>query len=220
MTKEIRILKPIVSLILIFLFNGMQLSAQDIENNFKFRTEAELSFSPLKNLKLNIIPELRFDDTFSLDKYLLEGEATYKPLKFLSLAASYRFVAQQKDNSDTKYVNRFAFSVIAKKKLKRFETAFRLRYTNDADDEISNEQFFRYKTSLKYDIPKSKLTPFIAAEAFQQLSGGDLYKMRYSTGLDYKLFKKNYLRLSYKLDYFQKEYKNNHILSVGYKIKL
>lgn len=219
MTKELQILKPIASLILIFLLTGMQLSAQDIENNFKIRTEAELSFEPIKNLKLNFIPELRFDDSFSLDKYLLEGEAVYKPVKFLSLAASYRFVGDLQENNVTEYYNRFAFSATAKKEFKRFETALRLRYTNDADDEISYGDFLRYKTTLKYDIPKSKLTPFLAVEAFQRLSDGDLYKMRYSAGVDYKLFKKNYIGLSYKLDYYQKEYKNNHILSVGYKIK-
>lgn len=219
MKKELQILKPIASLVLIFLLNGINLSAQDIENNFKIRTSAELSFEPIKKLKLNIIPELRFDDSFSLDEYLLEGEAVYKPVKFLSLAASYRFVADLKQTKDTDYFNRFAFSATAKKEFKNFESAFRLRYTNDADDDSGNIQFLRYKASLNYDIPKNKITPFVAVEAFQRLTDGDLYKMRYSAGIDYKLFKKNYIGLSYKLDYYQKEYKNNHILSVGYKIK-
>lgn len=219
MTKELKIRKSIASLILILLMGGKIASAQEIENNFKIRTATELSFEPFKNVKLNFIPELRFEDAFSLDKYLLEGEAVYKPVKFLSLAASYRFVADLKETKDTEYFNRFAFSATAKKEFKNFESAFRLRYTNDSDDENSNEDFFRYKASLKYDIPKSKITPFLAIEAFQRLSDGDLYKMRYSAGVDYKLFKKNYIGLSYKLDYYQKEYKNNHILSVGYKIK-
>lgn len=219
MKKKLQIRKPIPILLLILLLNGIDLSAQDIENNFKIRTSTELSFEPIKKLKLNFIPEFRFDDAFSLDEYLLEGEAVYKPVKFLALGATYRFVADLKKSKDTEYYNRFAFSVTAKKEFKNIESAFRLRYTNDADDDIGNIQFLRYKASLNYDIPKNKITPFIAVEAFQRLSDGDLYKMRYSTGVDYKLFKKNFIKLSYKLDYYQKEYKNNHILSVGYKVK-
>ena len=77
----------------------------------------------------------------------------------------------------------------------------------------------RYKASLDYNIPNSKITPFVAVEAFQKLSDADLYKMRYAAGFDYKLFKKNYIGVDYKFDYYQNEYKNRHILSVGYKIK-
>jgi len=216
---KLEILKSIACFILILLLSGTEAIGQEVENNFQIRTETELSFEPLKNLKLNFIPELRFDDSFSLDKYLIEGEAVYKPIKFLSLAAAYRFVANLQENNVTEYYHRFAFSATAKKEFKDFESAFRLRYTNDADDELINGEFLRYKASLKYNIPKRKITPFFAVEAFQRLTDGDLYKMRYSTGLDYKLFKKNYLGLSYKFDYYQKQYKNSHILSVGYKIK-
>lgn len=205
--------------IILLLLASTKNQAQEIENNFQTRTSAELSFEPLKKLKLNLIPELRFDENFALDKYLFEGEAVYKPVKFLSLGAIYRFGGNLRDNKDTEYFNRFAFSAKAKKEFKRFEPAFRLRYTNDADDEVNNEQFLRYKASLNYNIRKSKITPFVGVEAFQKLSDAELYKMRYTAGVDYKLFKKNYLGVSYKFDYYQKEYKNRHILSVGYKIK-
>ncbi len=193
--------------------------AQEVEENFQTRASAELSFEPLKNIKFNVIPELRFDENFTLDKYLFEGEAVYKPVKFLSLGAAYRFEGNLREDKDTEYFNRFAFSATAKKDFNRFESSFRLRYTNDADDESDDEQFLRYKASLDYNIRGSKLTPNIGIEAFQSLSDADLYKMRYSAGVDYKLFKKNYIGLNYKFDYYKNEYKNNHILSIGYKIK-
>lgn len=205
--------------IILLLFASTKNQAQEIENDFQTRTSAELSFEPFKKLKLNLIPELRFDENFALDKYLFEGEAVYKPVKFLSLGATYRFGGNLRDNKDTEYFNRFAFSATAKKEFKRFESAFRLRYTNDADDETGKEDFLRYKASLNYNIRKSKITPFVGLEAFQRLSDAELYKMRYTAGIDYKLFKKNYLGISYKFDYYEKEYKNRHILSVGYKIK-
>jgi hypothetical protein len=218
MNNKIRIINTCV-LVAIITIAGKISSAQEVENDFQTRTSAELSFEPLKKLKLNLIPELRFDENFSLDKYLFEGETVYKPVKFLSLGATYRFEGNLRDNKDTEYFNRFAFSATAKKEFKRFESAFRLRYTNDADDETSNDDFLRYKASLNYNIRKSKITPFVGVEAFQRLSDTELYKMRYTAGADYKLFKKNYLGVSYKFDYYEKEYKNRHILSVGYKIK-
>ena len=196
-----------------------ELKAQDVENNYKTRTSVELSFKPIKNFKLNFIPELRFDENFSLDKYLFDAEVVYKPIKFLSFDASYRLGGNIRDNKDTEYFNRFAISATASKKFDRFEPSFRLRYSNDADDDLVNENFLRYKLLLNYDIQNSKLTPFVGVEAFHELADAEIYKMRYIAGLDYKLFKNNYLGLNYKFDYFLKEYKNNHIVSLGYKIK-
>ena len=196
------------------------LSAQEVENEFQSRTSFELTYKPIKKLKLSFKPELRFDETYSLDKYLIDTEASYKAFDFLSLAVSYRFIANQRKTKDTEYFNRFAYSATAKKDFNDFKTAFRLRYSNYADDEVLDKNFIRYKLSVKYDIPKCKLTPFVSGEAFQQTSSTSIFKMRYALGADYKLFKKNYLGVNYKLDYYNKEYRNRHILSVGYKIKL
>lgn len=206
-------------LIALLILAGKTSGAQEVENEYQSRTEIKLSYKPLKKLKLSFTPEFRFDENFSLDKYLFEGGLEYKPLNFLELEATYRYVINPRDNKDTQYFNRFALSATAKKEFNRFEPAFRLRYSNDADDDITDKEFLRYKASLDYDIPNFKLTPFIAAEAFQQLDWGGLYKLRYSTGFDYKLFKKNYIGLSYKFDYYQNEYRNRHIISLGYKIK-
>ena len=51
--------------------------AQKTKNDFQSRTNLELSFKPLKKLRLNLSPEFRFDDNYSLDKYLIESEAEY-----------------------------------------------------------------------------------------------------------------------------------------------
>lgn len=218
MNKKIRIIFACI-LVVIITIAGKTSTAQEIENDFQTRTELELTYKPVKKLKLSFSPQLRFDENFSLDKYLFEGGAEYKAFKFLELGATYRFVVNPRDTKDTEYLNRLAFSATVKKKFGDFEPAFRLRYSNYADDDVSDKSFIRYKASLKYDIPDCKITPFVAAELFQQTDGGDLYKMRYSTGLDYKLFKKNYIGVSYKFDYYNTDYLNKHIISLGYKIK-
>ncbi len=193
--------------------------AQEVENELQTRTELELVFEPMKKVKLSFIPQLRFDEDFSLDKYLIETGVEYQALKFLELGATYRFEVNPRDTKSTEYHNRFAFDATAKKDFNRFESAFRLRYSNYADDEINDKEFIRFKASLKYDIKKCKITPLMAVESFQQLGDGKLYKMRYTFGADYKLFKKNFLGINYKFDYYKNEYKNRHIISLGYKIK-
>lgn len=207
-------------IIITVLITGKIGLAQEVENRYKTRTELELSFKPIKKLKLTFMPQLRFDEDFSLDKYLFQTGAEYKVLKIIELGATYRFVINPRETKDTEYFNRFAFSATVKKEFGDFEPTFRLKYSNYADDDISDKNFMRYKASLKYDIPDRKFTPFLGAEFFQQTDGGDLYKIRYSTGVDYKLFKKNFVGVNYKFDYYKKEYLNKHIISLGYKMKL
>jgi len=218
MKNRILILTAFLSMVMLFGLRKTTL-AQEVENQYETRTELEVSYKPIKKLKLTLIPEFRFDENFSLDKYLFEGEAEYKVWKFLEYGATYRFVVNPRDTKETEYFHRFGFRTTVKKEFGRFQPSFRLMYSNYADDEIIDKEFMRYKALLKYDIKNFKLTPFVATEAFQQFDGGGLYKMRYTAGFDYKLFKKNYLGASYKLDYYKKEYKNKHIFCIGYKIK-
>lgn len=192
---------------------------QEIESDYQTRTNVTMSFTPVKKLKFEFSPELRWNEGFEAKLYLLESKAKYKLYDFLSVGAVYRFAINPRDIKSPEYINRFSFSALANKEFNRFDPFFRLRYTNDADDEVSNKAFLRYKFGLKYDIMDCKITPFVAAEAFHELDNNVMHKMRYSTGIDYKLFKGNYLELSYKFDYYMQEYKNKNIVTVGYKIK-
>jgi hypothetical protein len=209
------------ALLALLLFVCIQTKAEDVENEFQTRTSLKLSFKPLKKVKFNLSPELRFDDSFTLDKSLIEGEIEYKMFKFLSLGAAYRYIANQRENKDTEYSSRFLYSATAQKEINRFETSFRLSYSDYADDDDDDSMdLMRYKIGVEYNIPKCKITPSISTELFQDMSASSVYKMRYTVGADIKLFKKNYIGLSYKLDYYIQEYTNKHILDIGYKIKL
>ncbi|MCW3804903.1 DUF2490 domain-containing protein [Plebeiibacterium marinum] len=201
------------------LFINVIAFAQDVENEYQTRTAFELAFKPVKRVKLSITPEFRFDENYALDKSLIEGEASYKAMKMLTFSGSYRFIANQRETKDTEYLNRYALGASLEKKIKKFETSFRLRYSNYSDDDGEENDFMRYKLSLKYDIPKCKVTPFVAWEVFQQLSNSEMYKNRFALGFDYKLFKKNSVGIDYKFDYYNNEYLNKHIVSIGYKLK-
>lgn len=216
--EKMKNIKQIYLLLIVLLIAGSQLIAQDTENDFEYRTNVKLSFKPLKKLKINLNPEIRFKDDFSVDNYLIETEVVYRPIKLLYLSGGYRFIINPRSEKDTEYLNRYEFGIALKKDFDRFKPQLKIRYTNYAEeDEDSN--YLRYKAALGYNIKGCKLTPTLSAELFQQLPDADLYKVRYKLGLDYKVLKNNYITGSYRLDYYLNENKNKHIFSVGYKLK-
>ncbi len=192
--------------------------AQEVENDFQARTSLSLSTKLSKKLKLSFSPELRFDDSFSIDKTVLEGAASYKLIKNLSLGAAYRFYSNKRETKSTEYYSRYDLSLKYKKSFNRFEPSLKVSYANYSDDDAESD-VLRYKAAVEYDIKKSKFTPYAGLEAFQETSNSELLKMRYFVGSDYKINKKNYININYKFDYFQNEYKNKHIVSIGYKLK-
>ncbi|PCH67144.1 MAG: hypothetical protein COC06_11725 [Bacteroidales bacterium] len=206
-------------LIILLLILALSTKAQEVENEFQSRTSITLSTKLLKNLKVSISPELRFDENFSLDKSLLEGKASYKLFDHFSLGAGYRFYANKRESKSTEYYNRYSLIAKYTKSYYRFDPSLKVSYSNFSDDE-SDSNMLRYKAAVKYNIRKSKFTPYAGLEFVQQTKDGDLHKTRYFIGTNYKICKKNYIEASYKFDYFQNEFKNRHIVSIGYKLKI
>ncbi|PLX12850.1 MAG: hypothetical protein C0598_05340 [Marinilabiliales bacterium] len=199
-----------------------QAFAQEVENDYQSRIEFNLRWKPLKKLKINVSPQLRLNENFSVSKYLLETKVSYKVIKNFYLGVDYRFVVNPREEKDTELSQRFGFSANYMYKINDFKPEFRLSYTNYADDiyDAEKQNFLRYKLSLEYDIPKNKFTPSLSAELYHQLDENQVYKMRYKAQIDYKLFKHNFVSVYYKLDYFIQEYKNKHIFGITYKLKL
>jgi len=211
---------PVFPAVAVLLFSLLlsTAKAQEVDNEFQLRTEFKATYKPTKKLKISLNPELRFDETFTVDKYHIEGIASYKVFKFLSVDAGYRFIGNPRDGKTTQYFNSYLLGFSAKKSFDRFQSSIRVRYTNYADDEITDKKFLRYKGELEYNIKGCKITPFVAVEAFQQLSDNALYKMRYVAGAEYKIVKNNYIGINYKLDYYLLEAVNRHIINLSYKI--
>jgi Protein of unknown function (DUF2490) len=207
-------------LLLLFLAAGYagKVNSQTVTNDFQTRTDVKLSFEPLDKLSLSLNPEIRWDDSFGVSKYMLESGLSYKPVKGLTLGGSYRFIINPRNTKATEYLHRFALKASYKKKIERFEPSLRIKYTNYTED-LSLGEFLRYRAKLEYDIKGSKITPMLSAEAFHYLSGNQIYKMRYALGAEYKLNKKSSISLGYMLDYYMTEYQNKHIINLGYKYK-
>lgn len=204
---------------------------EDPEVLYKYQFGADFQIKLAKGLKLNIEPELRYNDGY--DKFLLSGGLTYKTFGCIYWGATYRLEFDRVDSTgdtfsnsvfasnqyDTETYHRYAFDVTYKDKFGRFTPSFRVRYNNFTDDEIDDKEYLRYRAKVDYDIRNCKITPYVAVEAFQELEESELYKMRYGAGFDLKTGKDSALSFGYKFDFFTLEYKNANIFSVGYKYK-
>lgn len=206
-----------ISLLALISVLTLSVRAQEVENETQFRTSLELKYKIAKGLKLELAPQIRFNDDLSINKFLLEGGLSYKTFGFLYWEGNYRLIIKHVDVFENETYSKYSFGLTAKESFGDFTPSVRLRYSNYADDEVTDKEFLRYKAKLKYDIPNCKITPFISLEAFQDLNNEELYKMRYSTGFAYKVKKNNYISLNYKLDYYTQEYLNKHIIGVAYE---
>jgi len=209
----------VYSLVFLFCLSSATVISQVVENDYQYRSAISLVLKPVKKLKLVVTPEMRFEKDLNLDKYHFESELVYKMSENISLGSAYRFIVNPRDKKETEYLNRYGLKATYKTVLNDFEPSFRLYFTNYADD-MSDAQLLRYRAKLNYDIPDCKINPFIGIEAYHQLAEGNFYKMRYFTGFQTKLFKKNYLKVGYKFDYYLQKYKNRHVLGLTYKIKI
>lgn len=124
---------------ILFALSFSQIEAQEVENTFQTRTEFKLSYKLSDKWKIMAIPELRFDDSYSIDKSILELKTVYSPIKRLSLGASYRFIANQRETKDTEYLQRYAFDASYKYKIDRWTPKLRIRYTNYSEDNAQGE---------------------------------------------------------------------------------
>jgi hypothetical protein len=207
--------------ILAILFGFVPMSSvksQTVVNEYQTRVEAKVSFEPIKKIEISFNPELRFDESFSIDKYMLESKLTYKPIKGLSVGGGYRFIANNRETKSTEYLHRFALDAKYKMSFNRLTPSLRLKYTNYTE-EASKGQFLRYKASVSYNIKKCKFSPEAGFEPFHELSSNEFYKIRYSLGVDYKINKESSINLGYALDYYLQDFLNKHIVYLGYKYK-
>jgi hypothetical protein len=188
----------------------------------KFGTWIELTFTKkfLKDFEFSIIPEIRLQDDFTVDEYIFEGKLGYKPLKYLSLSASYRYNTNVK-NKGNEISNNFVFDATGKTDYKRFDGALRLRFTNDYDtgDDPLETVYFRPRAKLKYNIKKVKIDPYVCYEFFYNIKNKDLYKGRYDIGITRKLAKQHEIGIYYRnQDYFSNR-NSIHILGIDYGFK-
>jgi hypothetical protein len=206
-----------IILILILLTN----SFQSIAKTERFGTwlEFEVRKDFLNNFAFSLTPEFRFQDQFNLDEYMIQGKLSYQPLKFLSLAGSYRLGTEIKSKGNVNY-SRIALDAQASHKFNRFEAALRTRYTNSSDSQEDEAgKYFRPRISLDYNIKGKKIAPFASYELFHNLNTREAHKSRMDIGFSRSIRKLHRIELYYRLNDYFSDKQSIHILGFGYRLR-
>lgn len=179
-------------------------------------TELELSKEIVKNVKIELNPELRVLHDLKMDSYILEGGISYKPFKYLGIASYYRFEKEWDYKRSTgayqgkNTIKRLAFDLKSGFEVSRFSLSGRVRYAKGLDSE-TNENEIRYRAKVEYNIKGIKINPFVSVELFDEksvteaekntISGGlkAINKIRYTGGLLYEINKNNSVSVFYRL---------------------
>lgn len=185
--------------------------------------DAEFSTEIVNNLELSVAPELRFKEEFELKEYFLQTALEYKFNKYFSLAAGYRFGYNINGDDEHESFGRFHFDAKTDVKWNNFQPKFRLRFTNadDFSDENENVNYLRYKVELEYKIKKLDLEPYVLTEWYQDLDAKEFSKLRFESGMMYKINKHHKIGVYYRLNHYLNSDKDNrNIVGLSYKFKL
>jgi len=187
-----------------------------------FGTWIELTFTKkfLKDFQVSFIPEIRLQDNFMVDEYILEGKLGYDPFKFLDFAVSYRYNTNVRDKGNV-VSNNFVFDATGKLGFDRFDGSLRTRFTNESEaGDIPWETFyFRPRAKLKYNIKGSKIDPYVCYEFFYNIKLNNLFKGRFDVGVTRDFGKHHEVGLYYRLqDYFY-ERNSVNIVGINYEFK-
>jgi hypothetical protein len=205
-------------LIVLFIFVGI-FSVRAKTDKFGTWFEIELTKKLFKKFELSFIPEVRWQDDFTVDKYQFDAKLAYEPFKFLTLAAAYRIKTNVK-NKGNETTNRFVFDAAVKEGFGRFDASLRTRITNYSDEDDVNTTFIRPRVKLVYDIKGNKIAPFTSYELFRDISEKEWQKNRFDIGFTRKLGKLHRVGIYYRLqDYFSNRNSIN-ILGIDYRLKI
>ena len=198
------------------------------ENDFQLW--GDLSASYKISSKIGIQGELGLrtrENTQLLKQYYAETGVNYQISKRFDALINYRFTDYHVLGKTS--IHRLSADLSYDNKWKRFAYKIRVRYQQEwflsnYSNEYS-EQLIRTKLSVKYNIKKTKLEPFLGIEHFLGLNGKNAFlstALRISAGVDYPVSKKSGISVAWLVD---KELVKSvpttaFAISVGYKIKL
>jgi hypothetical protein len=216
--------------IIVFLLMLAPVIVRAQKSDFGIWANIDAEVGLAKKFDLEFSGSLRsYSNTSKLEQAFLEGGFKYDIWKFLSVAASYRYISKLENNGF--YYGRhkiFAdingslpagnFSFSGRVRLQR--TAF--TYIEDEEDEIAR-YVLRIRAKASYRTPSSPIKPYIYFEPFIPVFEGadpSIGKFRLSAGSEIYLTNKSSIDLGYILERdFKPAVINLHVLNIGYKIR-
>ncbi len=221
-------LTRVVPALLVFvLFVG--LPAKVVAGDVQLWTEAGLRYQINKEFRLKFDQHLRLDqDLSATDSIMPELAVSYRPVKFLRLAAGYRFIAEPLDSGQESYLeswHRFFVDVRLRHRLGPVTLRYRLRLQEQfgfpwaKGEQLTAKHTIRNKIEVELNAGAG-IKPFLAGEIFNRIDDADgpFHKWRVGVGLQYTLHDHR-LALSYRREEFLFDDPDNetrHIVALGY----
>lgn len=219
--------------IFLFLFVLLCFNVQGQTEDFQSWNSLSVKKKINKKFTLYGEQEMRFRNNASiLDKSVTELGGAYSINKYVKLKTTYRLTYNNDMEDGVYFDNRLYFDLVLKKKFDRFKFSFRERYQQnfavENDDEFSyyNFRYLRHQLSLEYNLPKTSIEPFCAAELYQSLNNpiqNGIDKQRYTLGVLFPINKSIAFKIYYRFQKNAKLYtkeKNDYILGLGVKFDL
>lgn len=166
-------------------------------------TSAGMKFGIAKGLTGNVEGEYRTQDGLAgTERWTASAGLDYKPLRWLKLAAEYKYIHRHVESRTTKKGNivsdywqprhRASFSLTGSYRWNRFTFSLRERYQYtyhteqrvakwDGDDgsaksdelvDAKSKHVLRSRLEAEYNIRKSRFTPFASCELYNSLTSG------------------------------------------------
>ena len=208
--------------------------------DFGIWTGADLRVPITKKLDAGLQMESRFANNIStVDKSFISPYLKYDLHKHIGLGMAYRFGNRPTmgllggetyhriglDANLTDLVELFM-------KKTKFKFDARIRYTHAWSQGDLNNDNFRTRVKLSYNLPKTKLKPHVAAEFFLRFNDQLTYtstgvtgnhrfnKYRLRLGLDYPINKRHELNVYYIVEPKLESPDTDFILGLGYKYEV
>lgn len=187
----------------------------------KFGTWIELEFRKdfLENFSFSLVPEIRFQDQFKVDEYMIQGKLSYDVFSFLSVAGTYRLGTEIKNKGNVSY-SRFALDAQASTDINRLELSLRGRFTNFSElDEEESSKYLRPRVKLEYKTKGKRIRPFTSYELFHNITTEELQKSRFDVGFTRRIGDIHRVGLYYRLQDYFTDKASIHILGIEYRLR-
>jgi hypothetical protein len=200
------------------------------ENDFGIWANVEVEYGLSKKFDLEFSGSVRsYNNTSELEQAFLEGGVKYSIWKFLSVAASYRYISRLEDNGF--YYGRHKLFIDATGSFPAgsfsFSGRFRLQrvvltYIESEEDDIAR-YVLRFRAKASFRAPSSPLKPYLSFEPFLPVfTEADILigKYRLSAGCELYLTNRSSIDIGHILERdFKPAVINLHIVNLGYKVR-
>lgn len=186
-------------IIMAFTLNGY---AQG-EPDHGLRTEVNIEKKLGKKFAIELEEELRFNQNISrFDLVHSSLGATYRPIKPLKFALTYRFTTKHTLTEEYSLRHRLALDAFFRYEVSDFTFTYRNRIISEVKNYLTSNLgkspawHWRNKFTLKYSF--KDISPYLGAELYYQINdqrspilNGSWFKHSLFAGMDYKIKKRN-----------------------------